>query len=71
MVSVLTTLPLCCIFFWVFLYIYIYNIATSAPTSRVPPLHREALQVVKRRMEDIDSQLMADTNEAKQVPAGR
>eukprot|EP00435_Cladocopium_sp_Y103_P036835 s78_g9.t1 len=28
---------------------------------------RTALQVVKRRMEDIDSQLMADTNEAKQV----
>lgn len=48
-----------------------YNIATSAPKSRVPPLHREALQVVKRRMEDIDSQLMADTNEAKQVPAGQ
>lgn len=37
--------------------------------ARKPDPHRQALQVVKRRMEDIDSQLMTETNEAKQ--AGR
>ena len=39
----------------------------SYPPPNTGPSSREALQVVTRRMEDIDSQLMADTNEAKQA----
>ena len=66
-----------CIYIYMYnIYIYTYtrtdDISHSYPQSQHPWSHldassSEALQVVKRRMEDIDSQLMADTNEAKQV----
>ena len=50
-----------------YIYIYTYVCMYSYPPPNTGPSSREALQVVTRRMEDIDSQLMADTNEAKQA----
>jgi len=40
---------------------------SNAETFNAAETRHQALQVVKRRGEDIDSQLVTETNEAKQV----